>query len=86
MNGLEKFPYEFVSNNPYVFGSLFTQHWEGFYGWRLIATHGKKDMKCTINLVLKEQFQEYFDQDLNSFAFRGNFKTKLKYNKKIFIY
>ena len=81
--GLEKFPFEFASTKPIVFGSLFTQHWEGFFGWRLIATHGEKKMKCTINLVLKDQFQEYFDQDLNRFAFRGNFKTKLIYKQNI---
>ena len=42
-------------------------------------------MKCTINLVLKEQFQEYFDQDLDKYAFRGNIKTKLIYKQNILL-
>lgn len=63
MNVYKTFPVT-LSTDPYIYGNLFMQSWEGYKGWRLIITTSKNGwMKATINFVLEESFIKYFKQE-----------------------
>lgn len=60
LNVYKTFPVT-LTTDPYIYGNLFMQSWEGYKGWRLIITTSKNGwMKATINFVLEESFIKYF--------------------------
>ena len=74
---LEKLPVPLGTPVPYHYGLLFLNEWPGFHGWRLIATVGKTHMRCSINIVVRKEFVEYFPQGEKGLGFQAGNYTNL---------